>query len=182
MPVDPDSVIFSGVMDYPPNEDAALYFCREIMPLLEKRRENVKFIIAGKNPTEKIIECASDKVIVTGYIKDLMQAIAGSAVVVSPLRYGTGVKNKILEAMAMGKAVAGSSLSFEGIEDLREGARIADEPQELADNVAYLLDHPVEAKKLGTLARAMILDSYNWNRTFSVVASRIDMLLARSIT
>ncbi len=175
--VDPDTAVFSGVMDYPPNEDAALFFCREVMPLLKKRRPNAKFVVAGRNPTTRLLSCSSENVTVTGYVDDLAKVVARGSVFVSPLRFGSGVKNKILEAMAMGKAVVGSSLSFEGIEDLREAAIIADDPLAFADSIASLMERPPEAAKLGARARELVLSRYSWEKTFSVVADRIDYLL-----
>lgn len=175
--VDPDTVVFSGVMDYPPNEDAALFFCREIMPLLKRRRPDAKFVIAGRNPTTRLSSCSSEDITITGYVDNLANIVARGAVFVSPLRFGSGVKNKILEAMAMGKAVVGSSLSFEGIEDLREAALIADDPMVFADSVATLLAQPAYADKLGARARELVLSRYSWNKTFSVVAERIENLL-----
>lgn len=175
--VEPYTVVFSGVMDYPPNEDAALFFCRDVMPLLKKRHTHAKFVVAGRNPTTRLLSCSSEDVTVTGYVEDLSKVVALGAVFVSPLRFGSGVKNKILEAMAMGKAVVGSTLSFEGIEDLREVALIADDPLTFANSVASLMDSPDEAAMLGSRAQELVLSRYSWEKTFSVVADRIDTLL-----
>jgi len=175
--VDPDMAVFSGVMDYPPNEDAALFFCRDIMPLLKMQRPRAKFVVVGRNPTTRLLSCSSEDVTVTGYVDDLTQVVARGAVFVSPLRFGSGVKNKILEAMAMGKAVVGSTLSFEGIEDLREAAIVADDPLTFAGSVASLMDKPAEAARLGSRAQELVLSRYSWEKTFSVVADRIDKLL-----
>lgn len=175
--VDPDTAVFSGVMDYPPNEDAALFFCREVMPLLKMQRPRAKFVVAGRNPTARLLACSSEDVTVTGYVDDLCTIVARGAVFVSPLRFGSGVKNKILEAMAMGKAVVGSTLSFEGIEDLREAAIIADDPLAIASSVASLMDRPSETARLGLRAQELVLSHYSWEKTFSIVADRIDNLL-----
>ena len=109
---------FLGVMDYGPNEDAAIYFTRDIFPKLRKIIPSCTLTLAGKNPSKDLLELQSENVIVTGFVDDMIQTITKSSIYISPLRYGSGTKNKILEAMAAGMPVMLSSVSREGINGL----------------------------------------------------------------
>lgn len=114
------SIVFSGVMDYGPNEDAAFYFATEVFPKIKENYSKAEFVIAGKNPTKKLNSLKSDNVRLTGFVEDMYKTITSSEIYVSPLRYGSGTKNKVLEAMAAGMPVFLSEVSREGIEGLKD--------------------------------------------------------------
>ena len=114
------SLAFSGVMNYGPNEDAALYFAKEVFPEIKKCYSDAEFVIAGKDPTPPVIKLASESVVVTGFVADMVNTITQSQIYVSPLRFGSGTKNKVLEAMAAGMPVFLSDVSREGIEGLKD--------------------------------------------------------------
>ena len=125
-----DKIVFTGVMDYPPNEDAALYFSREVFPLVRAQRPHAQFWIVGSNPSATLKGLAqAGGIHVTGSVDDVRPYVRSAAVFVSPLRVGSGVKNKILAAMAMEKATVATPLSIDGL-DLADGRELllAQEP------------------------------------------------------
>ena len=125
MPPDAGKIVFTGVMDYAPDEDAALYFGREVFPLVRAQRPHAQFWIVGSNPSPAVRALSSSAGIhVTGKVDDIRPHMRSAAVFVSPLRVGSGVKNKILAAMAMEKATVATPLSIDGL-DLADGRSAA---------------------------------------------------------
>jgi glycosyltransferase involved in cell wall biosynthesis len=131
-------------MDYFPNVDATRYFCREIFPLVREAMPEALFYIVGRNPTRQVRALAREaNVVVTGSVPDVRPYLAKARVAIAPLRIARGIQNKILEAMAMGLPVVGTSEAFQGIQaTMADGIRIADDPEGFAQEVLALLkDH-----------------------------------------
>ncbi len=157
-------LIFTGVMDYPPNEDAAIHFVENILPLIRQRRPDVEFWVVGKDPTERVSRLSERPgVHVTGGVPDVRPYLEQAGIFVCPLRYGTGVKNKLLAALAMQKPVVATRRSLDGLE-LRENEDllVGDEPVEFAEKVVQLIEDPVKAQRLATSGRAFVGDRYSW--------------------
>ena len=161
----PRSLIFTGKMDFRPNVDAVLWFCREVLPLIQRKVPDVRFFIVGQNPHRRVRRLADDPAVtVTGYVDDVRPYIAGASVYVVPLRIGGGTRLKVLEAMAMDKPVVSTSLGCEGFEGLvsdRELA-IADAPAEFAQRVIELLNDPSQRERLGRAGRRFVEERYDW--------------------
>jgi len=161
-------LVFTGVMDYSPNEDAAIYFGEDILPLIREHHPDVQFWVAGKDPTERIRAMAASRpgVHVTGGVPDVRPYLQSAGIFVCPLRFGAGVKNKLLAALAMGKAVVATRLSVEGL-DLREGEDLllADEPAEFAAKVIQLIKNPESARQLGKTGQAAVKAKYSWEHS-----------------
>jgi sugar transferase (PEP-CTERM/EpsH1 system associated) len=163
-PEKPGRIIFRGLMNFLPNADAAIFFARDVMPLIWQRKPDAEFWIVGSNPIPEVESLARTKGIrVTGFVEDLREAMAESEVIVSPMRIGSGIKNKILEAMAMAKAVVATPMSLAGIsgvpgEDFLTGAT----PQELADQTVALLEDPSRRRRVGEHARETVLRFHSW--------------------
>lgn len=104
-------VTFVGNMNYPPNIDSACFLVREIMPLVWKELPHAKVTIAGANPHPKVKTLQSERVSVSGWIDDIRECYAATRVFVAPMRMGTGLQNKLLEAMAMGIASVTTPIS-----------------------------------------------------------------------
>jgi glycosyltransferase involved in cell wall biosynthesis len=109
-------LLFTGNMDYAPNVDAVGYFAKEILPRIVEVLPNIKFIIAGQRPVKSVLELKSNTIEITGFIPELSVMYQQAAVVVSPLRFGAGTQNKVLEAMAMGIPVVSGNIGFNGLE------------------------------------------------------------------
>jgi glycosyltransferase involved in cell wall biosynthesis len=109
-PGEPATLIFSGKLSYHANEAAALYLLAEIMPLVWREQPTARALIAGAGPSRRVRGFAADpRVVVTGYLPDLRTAMAMASIAVCPIRYGVGIQNKVLEAMAMGLPVVASA-------------------------------------------------------------------------
>ncbi len=162
-----NSIVFSGVMDYGPNEDAAYYFANEVFPKIKEKINDAEFVIAGKNPTQKIIELKSESVHITGFVDDMYKTISSSEIYVSPLRYGSGTKNKILEAMAVGMPVFLSKVSREGIDGLQDGHNcfFIDE-ENITDVICKALSNKTKLKNVATNGREYVEKYHSWENVF----------------
>lgn len=166
-PAPPETVLFLGRMDYPPNVDAALFFAREVFPRIRNRKPSARFSIVGANPHPKVRALAREKGIeVTGFVPDIRPHLARAAVFVAPLRWASGMQNKVLEAMAVGVPVVTTSKVLAGFEGMESGKHliVADTPEELAEAVLSLFNDPQGALRLSREARALVESYYNWDR------------------
>lgn len=155
VPVNPAHLVFTGSMDWLPNEDGMLYFVREILPLIRRQAPSATFSIVGRAPTPAVQRLAQEAgVEVTGRVDDVRPHVARGGVYVVPLRIGGGTRIKIFEAMAMGRAVVSTTVGAEGL-PVRDGHDIvlADGPQAFADAVARLMRDPGARAALEAAAR-----------------------------
>jgi glycosyltransferase involved in cell wall biosynthesis len=160
-----DKIVFTGVIGYSPNEDAALHFAEDIFPLVKAQRPQVQFWIVGSEPSERVKALTRVPGIhVTGTVDDVRPYMWSATVFVSPLRVGAGVKNKILTAMAMEKAIVATPLSIDGLDlaDNRE-VLLAQDPKSFADKVVLLLTDQEEARRLGRNGLACVRNKYSWS-------------------
>jgi sugar transferase (PEP-CTERM/EpsH1 system associated) len=175
-----DSLVFTGAMDWMPNEDGILYFVRSILPLIRKEIPGVTLTIAGRNPSGKLraAVAADNKIEVTGKVEDIRPYVHKSSVYVVPLRIGSGTRLKIFEAMAMGKAIVSSTLGAEGL-PVSHGREllIADSPQEFAGAVVCLLRDRQQRARLGSAARQLVEERHSWR----MVAAEVDGVLQRIV-
>jgi len=164
-------LVFTGVMDYDPNEDAAIYFCDAILPAIQERYPQMEFWVVGKDPTERVRMLAQRPgVHVTGGVPDVRPFLETAGIFVCPLRFGSGVKNKILAALAMGKAVVATRVSLEGL-DLREDEHVlaAHEPGMFAAQVIRLIEDPGMATRLARSGQAFVRAEYSWERSATLM-------------
>ncbi|HYB41946.1 MAG TPA: glycosyltransferase [Candidatus Methylomirabilis sp.] len=133
-------IVFTGMMAHPPNVDAACFFAREVLPLVHAERPEAEFWIVGRDPAPAVRALAGRPgVVVTGFVSDMRPYLAQATVVVVPLRFGSGMRQKILEAWAMRKCVISTTVGAEGL-DARDGENIL-----LADGAQAMADRVVEA-------------------------------------
>jgi glycosyltransferase involved in cell wall biosynthesis len=160
-----NSVLWIGHMDVHTNKDAVLYFWREIYPILQKKYPEVKMTFVGTAPPKEIADAAraDGHVRVTGFVDDIRPFIEEAAVMVVPIRIGSGTRLKILDAMAMGKAIVSTSIGCEGI-NVSNGRNIliADHPYDFANKTIGLLKSPDLRTNLGENALELA-KSYDWN-------------------
>jgi len=158
-------IVFTGQMDYRPNVEAVAGFARDAMPLIRAARPDAHFAIVGRRPDPAVLALGDlPGVIVTGEVADVRGWLAAANIVVAPLGIARGVQNKVLEAMAMARAVVASPAAFEGI-DARAGDEliVVDGPAEQARAVLDLLDDRARAERLGAAARSRIVADYAWD-------------------
>ncbi len=139
--VDAERIIFTGNMPYFPNEDAAVYFAREVMPLIWKSRPSAKFYIVGRKPTRRIKALASKNIFVTGFVENITEEYLKSAVAVAPMRFGVGTLNKVIEAIVLGVPVVATSIATKGLPaEAQAFVQVADTPGEFAQKITQILD------------------------------------------
>lgn len=161
------TLVFSGSLDYAPNNDAAYFLLNKIYPLIKRRIPLIKLIIAGRSPSIRICRLAeNDKdIIITGFVEDIRRYIAQAMVYICPLRWGTGVKNKILEAWAMGKAIVATSVSCEGLNTVHgENILIADTAVDFTKAVNRLIEDSRLRNQLGKNGRRLVEREYLWEQ------------------
>ena len=158
------SLVFTGSMDWYPNEDAILHFLHAILPLVRTSFPNTTFSIVGRNPTARLRSAAAAAgARVTGTVPDVRPYLAEAAVYVVPLRVGGGTRLKIFEALAAGKAVVSTSVGAEGL-PLVPGIHFlqADDPGGFARAVVWLLCDPARRAALGAAGRRLVEDRFGW--------------------
>jgi glycosyltransferase involved in cell wall biosynthesis len=139
---DPHRIIFTGNMPYFPNADAAVYFSKEILPIILRKNADIKFYIVGQKPSISVRRLASKNIIVTGYVKDIKAEYFKSAVNVAPMRFGAGTLNKVLESIALGIPVVATSSAVAGLpKELEKFVSIADTSNEFANKVLEILNN-----------------------------------------
>lgn len=166
---EPDTLIFLGNMNYFPNIDAVSFFLKKIYPIIKKENPEVKFIICGTNPKSSILMLsASDKsIIVTGFIEDIRVYLNKSTILVCPIRCGSGIQNKILEAMSVGLPVITTEQVVNAInaKPYEEIIVSSEDPNEFANKTLQLLRDRSFQKKLSINGRRLMEKEYNWERS-----------------
>jgi glycosyltransferase involved in cell wall biosynthesis len=160
----PNRLVFSGSMDWHPNEDAVLHFADAILPRIRAEIPGVTLTVVGRNPTARLREIAlRAEIIVTGTVDDVRPSIAEAAVYVVPLRAGGGTRLKIFEALAMAKPVVSTTVGAEGLA-LEPGRHFvaADDPRDFANAVVGLLRDPQRRHALGQAGRDLVEAYYSW--------------------
>lgn len=161
-------LLFTGNMSYPPNVISVEYIVKELLPEIRKRFPEIIFVIAGANPSSRVQRLAGENVIVTGWVDDIRGYYAQSKLFLAPMQIGTGLQNKLLEAMAMKVPCITSQLANNALggthqKHLMVGKKTADYVKE----VLFLLENPEIANRLGTEAFQFIHENYSWEMSVS---------------
>ena len=167
-----EGLLFVGGFAHPPNADAVLWFAREIFPLIRKRLD-VPFYVVGSKVTEEIkaLEQPGNGIIVKGFVseEELSTLYASCRVVVVPLRYGAGVKGKVVEAVYNGAPVVTTAIGAEGIPGAEAVMRIADTPEAFAESVIGLYEDPGACKAFCEATQRYIRDYFSVDAAWSVI-------------
>ena len=163
-------------MDYYPNQECMLRFCKEVWPLLKARRPSLKLVIVGAEPPPFIRALGElPGVEVTGSVPKVQPYVLKSCVNVAPLAIARGTQNKILEAMAMGVPVVTSTAAAGGVDAVAgEHLLVADTPQQIADAVLQVVENPAERARLAQAGRQRVLSNHDWAESMK----RLDALIA----
>jgi len=174
-------LVFTGSMDWLPNEDGMVHFCREMLGRVQAAEPDATLSIVGRSPTPTVRRLALEHtgVTVTGRVDDIRPHVAKGAVYVVPLRIGGGTRLKIFEAMAMGKAVVSTTVGAEGL-PVASGRDvvIADDAAGVADAVVGLIRDEAARRRLEEAARRLVVERYDW----SAVALDLEEALLRAAT
>jgi glycosyltransferase involved in cell wall biosynthesis len=160
------SIIFAGGLNWLPNADAMIHFCKDILPKVREKVPGVIMNIIGTNPPKELIKLSENdsSIKIWGFVSDIREYMAKAAVHVVPLRIGGGTRLKILDALAMGKAIVSTSIGAEGL-DLVDGKDIllADTDEIFAQKVIALLNNKELRMSLSNNGRANVEKKYAWN-------------------
>ena len=161
---------FHGAFEARANEDAALLLVDEVLPRVRRVVPDARVRLIGRDPGPVLRERASDAVEVTGWVDDVRAELDGVAVYVAPMVSGTGIKNKVLEAMAAGRPVVATPLALQGI-GAGDGIVEAGDADAISRAVVDLLQAPDEAVALGRAGRARVASSFTWEASADAVAA-----------
>jgi glycosyltransferase involved in cell wall biosynthesis len=166
-PVVENSLVFTGAMDWLPNEDAILFFAREILGKIRAQIPTITLTVVGRNPSRRLVaELQRDPAItIVGRVDDVRPFIGRHALYIIPLRIGGGTRIKAYEAMAMGKAVVSTRIGIEGL-PVQHGEHVmmADTPAEFAAAVVHLLTHAAMRRQIETAARDYMCANFGWRQ------------------
>jgi len=162
---DPDAIVISGKMSYHPNVAMVLYFVREILPLIWKRRPQTKLWVVGQNPSEEIrAACADERINVTGRVDDIRPYLQRAAVAATPITYGAGIQNKVLEALACATPVVASPLAISALQiHPEEEILVGADSATFAAQVLRILDQPALRNRLGAAGRQFVQQEHSWD-------------------
>ena len=171
-------IVFTGNMSYAPNVNAVDYLANEILPIVWKTLPEAKMYIAGANPDPKVKKAASDHIIVSGWLDDIRDAYAQSKVFIAPMRIGTGLQNKLLEAMSMGlpaitTPLANGSLGAKANEEIL----IGDNAETLAQHIITLLTDSDKAAQIAQAGYDFTNRVYDWGKATEKMESAMKSTL-----
>jgi sugar transferase (PEP-CTERM/EpsH1 system associated) len=165
-PSEQPSCVFVGVLNYPPNVDAVTWFCNHVWPGVLRRIPDARFTIVGANPSSSVLRLVDRPgVMLAANVPDVRPFLASSTVAVAPLRISRGVQNKVLEALAMRKAVVATPGALTGLK-LRTGedALAATSSEEWIDTLVSLFSNRERCHRLGVAGRCYVEEHHNWDR------------------
>jgi polysaccharide biosynthesis protein PslH len=164
-PVEPKfDLLFTGNMNYPPNIDCAVFLSEKVIPALSQKYPDIKLLISGAQPAPRVKSLSNKNVIVGGWVSDIRESFAQSKIFVAPMQIGTGLQNKLLEAMSMKLPCITSSLANQAL-GAPEGECIlvGNTPEEISELIISLLENPVESKRLAEKGHEFVQENFSWD-------------------
>ena len=157
-------ILFVGNMSYPPNIIAAKFICEKVFPIINKANENFKIIIAGSNPSKEVknLQKIDSKIKITGFIKDIRNVYAKASVFIAPMFIGSGLQNKLLEAMAMKIPCITTDLANKSLKATEKEIIIANNKYEFADKCLELLNNSKKRFELGENGHTFVKKKFSW--------------------
>jgi len=168
---DSHTIVFAGRMGYFPNADAAIWFALEVFPLVRRQAPQARFLIVGADPSapvRRLGRCPG--VVVTGHVPRIQDWITRATVAVAPMQAGSGIQNKVLEAMACGAPVIATPYALGGIEaNDSEHLLVARDAETFAGQVVRIMQDRTLARRLARNARQLVEDQYTWDRSVAML-------------
>jgi polysaccharide biosynthesis protein PslH len=175
-------LVFTGSMDWMPNEDAMIFLAESILPRIVESIPEVKVTVVGRNPTPKLKALAErePRIHLTGRVDDVRPYIDRSAVYIVPIRVGGGTRIKIYEAMGMARAVVSTTIGAEGL-PVVDGEEIilADEPERFAAEVVRLLRDDGARAKIEERARKAVVERFGWDKATEALVRIMERALEK---
>jgi sugar transferase (PEP-CTERM/EpsH1 system associated) len=165
-----NDILFTGNMGYPPNVDAAIFLVKEIFPLVRETIPDCRLMIAGANPHPDLLALRSDSIEVTGWVNDIRDCYSASRVFIAPMRIGTGLQNKLLEAMSMKlpcvtSSLANNALAAQDGKEILVGATA----REYADRLITLIKDPEFADQIASNGHDFVIRTFNWKSSTTLL-------------
>lgn len=168
-------LVFVGNMSYAPNVDSAKHIVENILPLVWKIRPETRLLIAGSNPSSEVKKLASDRVEISGWIEDIRDAYQDAKIFLAPMRIGSGLQNKLLEAMSMKIPCITSPLANKSLKaTCNEHAIICSSPEEYATAILNLISDEQLYSKLSNNGRKFVKENFSWNRSVDDLVKLIE--------
>ena len=182
---EPHNLVFTGSMDWLPNEDAIQFFTREIMPRIRERVPGATLTVVGRNPYASLVELGKrdSSIIVTGRVEDVRPYMERAAAYIVPMRVGGGTRLKIYEAMAMEKPIVSTTVGAEGL-PVANGRELllADTAKDFAASVVRVLTDEAEARELGARAAVAVREKFSWDKVSEAFAEACGRAVATHAT
>ncbi|MFM2206272.1 MAG: hypothetical protein RL213_247 [Bacteroidota bacterium] len=176
-------LLFNGNMNYPPNIESAVFLAREVLPLVHRRRPDVRLLVSGADPAPAVRALASQHVTVTGWVEDVRDSFARCRILAAPMTLSIGLQNKLLEAMAMKLPCITTPLSNNALGG-RDGEELllATTAQEFADQILLLLEDPALAERITENAYRMVKEKYGWEGSVKKLERVLESAFSSSMT
>lgn len=155
------SLFFIGSLDWKPNQEGLLWFLHNVWPICRAKFPHISFYVAGRNMPDNIKQMSLDGVVMVGEVEDAVSFVSQHDIAIVPLLSGSGMRAKIIEAMALGKVVVTTSMGLEGIEAQNyTDICLANSPEEFIHVIQYLMNHPDKMAQIGKNAHTNIMNNY----------------------
>jgi sugar transferase (PEP-CTERM/EpsH1 system associated) len=176
-----NEMVFTGVMNYFPNVEGCAWFAQHVLPRIAAAEPDAHFTIVGASPTRAVMKLAEDvRITVTGRVPDTRPYVRRASVVVAPLRIARGIQNKVLEGLAMGLPVVGTTAATQGVGGVPgRDYLVADEPEAMSAAIIGLLRNDPERRALASCGRAFVEGRYVWDRAMDPLEQLVDQLTAK---
>jgi len=167
-------LVFTGNMGYAPNVNSAIFLAKKILPEVHKQNPNVNLVIVGANPHPSIKALKSTKIIITGWVQDMRVYYSQSKIFIAPMQIGTGLQNKLLEAMAMKLPCITSSLANDAL-GANNGTEIliGNSPEGFANHIKNLIENPSKAETIANAGYEFVHNNFDWEKVTQKLESII---------
>jgi sugar transferase (PEP-CTERM/EpsH1 system associated) len=163
-------LVFTGNMQYAPNVDAALYLVQSILPLVWKSHPNTTLLISGATPTKKVLSLQSSLITITGWVDDILLSYASAKVFIAPMRLGSGLQNKLLEAMSMKLPCITTPVANDSLKATHnKNILVGNSDQQLAEHIITLLTNKKLADNLAINGHQFVEQNFNWKASTDVL-------------
>jgi polysaccharide biosynthesis protein PslH len=171
-------LIFSGNMGYPPNVNSAEFLVKKILPLVHLKMPEVNLIIAGANPSAGVLALRSKYVTITGWVEDMRECYASARIFIAPMQIGTGLQNKLIEAMSMQLPCITSALANNALGSVHEKEiLVGNSAEEYVEFIVSLLNDPAKANEISLCGLNFVLKNYNWETHTSKLITLFESII-----
>jgi glycosyltransferase involved in cell wall biosynthesis len=172
------TLLFNGNMQYEPNVISAIYIAKEILPLVHKTNPDVNLLISGTSPTKEVIALETNKIKISGWLEDIRDAYSSAEIFIAPMQIGTGLQNKLLEAMAMKMPCITSKLANNALKATPDSEiLIGNTKEEYANLINHLIENSELKNKIAQNGYSYITSTFNWKKSTFKLNQIIDSTL-----